>query len=218
MPTPKGKTALCRIIWSKRSPLPTIDSSWAEKREGDAMRRHGMMCRALAAALVAVMAASVTYTAAGAETPLCPRHMVMTRDGCQSSGHAYAPNAPVQRSTSPDATKDNGSEAERQGRATKPAVRPELDVSKPIFVAKGRVLCIDTAVVDAFLDGQLKGGERAGNEAILDLFLFPKRTGCIRTMERERVYLGEEPVSPGKLVKVRYSSSTWYALPTDVEN
>ena len=175
------------------------------------------MYRALAATLGAVMAASV-HAVAGAETSLCPRHMVMTRDGCQSSGNAYAPNAPVQRSTSPDATKDNGFEAEQRGRAAKPPARPELDTSKPIFVAKGRVLCIETVVVDASLDGQLKGGERAGNESMLDLFLFPTSAGCIRTMERERVYLSEEPVAPGKLVKVRYSSSSWYALPTDVEN
>jgi hypothetical protein len=160
------------------------------------------------------------------ETSLCPKPMVMTRDGCKRFGTPYIPSPPARAAPSeasppsaasppPVATKESAAEA-----ATPAPRRPDLDATKPMFVAKGRVLCGEAAVGDAFLEGHLKGGDRSANQAIISLFLFPtKDSGCIRTFEREQVSLADEPLSPGKLIKIRdHQGYVWYALPTDVEN
>ena len=95
-----------------------------------------------------------------------------------------------------------------------------IDLSRPVFIKKDRVICPWYGLLDAYLSGQQYGGESEGHRRIAELFVRPAHD-CWRTFDRRQVTVLDDSISPDKLVDVRCDNALaqkCLARPIDIEN
>lgn len=96
----------------------------------------------------------------------------------------------------------------------------EIDLTKPVYLAKDAIECARIAVVSAYVDEQQAKGEAAGHRAAGDLFVHPKE-GCLRAFSRKRVHVTDAKISSDELVTIECVSAfgnKCYVRPQDLGN
>jgi hypothetical protein len=80
----------------------------------------------------------------------------------------------------------------------------ELDLSKPVYLGKDKVICSELQALSAYIDGQQAAGEAEGHRRVADLFVHP-RGECLRVWKRERMDVLAKEVAPQRLVDIKWS-------------